>query len=315
MVTRAAAAPGSAAVILAGVVVALTLLAVMAGWAGVILLGVVAGAAFMSAALATVAGATLPPAAAPRAAGDEGSSPDSPSHRRQPGAPRQLLFAMLAGVLFWWALWQHASFELPLDKVRRCQQETAILIVGDLRFQQQICAALELLRTNAPARWSFIREHLPIVLQDDSQGVNYAQIYFDPPVAGIMSNTASDLEWCATALAHEADHVAIARRSQRRHGGRMLIREVVGAAAEDEAGKFGAATLRDLGAAPERVRAAKDAGVAWAKLASEKWGAVNFKESHTPIPLKEAKPELWRALMKVNPDACARADHRYAPAK
>jgi hypothetical protein len=162
---------------------------------------------------------------------------------------------------------------------------------------------MDLLRGKLPAEFDSVKTHVRIIIQDDSLGMDYADVYVDPPVVGMRTATASDICVCAAALVHESKHIEIANRSKARHKGYIVAREVAGPIAEVESAKATALALRRLGGPAGMIEYEDhEDGAEWVQRAMLAAGPSNFflwmtnDADFSRTPLSVARPGLWRML-------------------
>jgi hypothetical protein len=193
--------------------------------------------------------------------------------------------------------------EILRNELKVYQQKTGILVLGNLKFQKQVCDALQLLEHKLPKRFAFVKQHVTIVLPGT---LDHTEGWIDPPPVHFKEAVRSTLEECAAALVHEAKHIEHLRISQKRHSGGYIFKEVGGPLGETEAGRVTAETFRELGA-PEYMAqwAENDRGTGWINVTVAQMGtnSINYWLQSDRVlqlvPLSNARPALWRKLIQV----------------
>jgi tetratricopeptide (TPR) repeat protein len=185
-------------------------------------------------------------------------------------------------------------------KRHRRLESAAIFVKGTDRFQIQVCEALALLERKAVSEYAVVTGHISVVVQNDEQWGS-ANIWVCPPVVQLRSDDTTNLEWCASALVHEANHIEQARRSQLRHNGSILVSEVTGTNAEIEANAAQVKALTRLQASYWQIAGVEaDKGRHWLEyLRSSNLAEPMPSSAITPAPLEDVEVGLWHDLQKA----------------
>jgi len=179
-------------------------------------------------------------------------------------------------------------------------------VSGDPEFQKQVRLALYLLELEAPAKFSFVTQHVHIVIPAAGNEPSLTELRVTPPLVKLSKSELGSLDICAAALVHEAKHIEQMSLSMRFHYGGFVSREVCGTRCETEANEFAAQALRELKAPPYIVQSFEnDHGTAWSNWMRLKFGTnaieqlIQDNQVYWPVPLKEAMPGLWHQLQKL----------------
>jgi hypothetical protein len=176
---------------------------------------------------------------------------------------------------------------------------TGVVVQGTGSFRRDVYSALLLLRRSAPVEYEFVTNRVCYVGQND-YAPSGANVWVCPALIQMTTEAASNTEWCASALVHEASHIEQARRSHRRHNGMLLFSEITGTNIEMEANAAQAKVLYKLQAPYLAIASVEqDKGRHWLENVHT-W--TNLSASNffvLPIPLREANPNLWRDLQRA----------------
>ena len=188
---------------------------------------------------------------------------------------------------------------ITVARLHMHQRQVGILVVGDVAFRRKLSAAFVLLQQRTPDRFRVVQENIYAVIQDDSRGDSYTDISICPPLVVFKTDTASNLEWCASALVHESRHIEQVRRSKLSHHGQVMLSEVLGTNAEIEANSVQAETLQELAAPSYMVDyLLREQGRNW----NQRFGAKLLSVTNVlldQMPMKHSRPQLWEQLLRI----------------
>ena len=127
-------------------------------------------------------------------------------------------------------------------------------IQGTATFEQQVVAALTLLKTKSPGAYHLVTTHIGLIKQAPHTGM---AAYATPPTFALNGRTAFySVTWCAASIAHDAFHAKLYQDYLQQHPGQERVPDAVwtGEAAERRCVGHQRRVLQDLGAAGEELR-------------------------------------------------------------
>ena len=127
-------------------------------------------------------------------------------------------------------------------------------IQGTATFEQQVVAALTLLKTKSPRAYHVVTTHIGLIKQAKHTGM---AVYATPPTFALNGRTAFySVTWCAAGIAHDAFHAKLYHDYLQQHPGHALVPDDVwtGEAAERRCLRHQTRVLKDIGASFEVIR-------------------------------------------------------------
>ena len=127
-------------------------------------------------------------------------------------------------------------------------------IQGTATFEQQVVAALTLLKTKSPGAYHLVTTHIGRITQAPHTGM---AAYATPPTFTLNGRTAFySVTWCAASIAHDAFHAKLYQDYLQQHPGQERVPDAVwtGEAAERRCLGHQRRVLQDLGAAVEELQ-------------------------------------------------------------
>jgi hypothetical protein len=205
--------------------------------------------------------------------------------------------------------WRRAQPFHPLrpEEIGEYQRRVKILVKGDEEFQRNVCNLIKLLEDKAPGGFAFVQEHVKIIRPGGWYG--YVEIQYNPPIVCLSNDGRNSLIMQAGTLVHEAAHIKADK--QRRAGHSVVLGNVpadsnpIEEAEQRACDRIAAEAMRQLGLPSNELaeylkRPYCGGEELQARLAGRAAPATNEPSSSgsnrgwSPVPLKEADPELWK---------------------
>jgi hypothetical protein len=188
----------------------------------------------------------------------------------------------------------HLSVEVPGNALRKYQRHAGVFVLGDMPFQKAIGEALALLETAAPDKFDFVRSRIWLIVKIEGPETSGTALQFDPPFVALNRDVMRTSNLCAATLVHEAMHIELMRRAQKKHNGGFRALDAGGILAEVLANRIACETLRQIGD-PENIASFWEREGGAHGEVCEKF-ALQYPDVYWPRPLGAVYPELWKRL-------------------